>query len=47
MPVSMLKINPRLDLKIMELRLELDAAEKLPVVKGHEEESEKFKGFPV
>ena len=32
----------RLDLKIMELRLQLDAAEKLPVVKGHEEESEKF-----
>ena len=29
----------RLDLKIMELRLQLDAAEKLPVVKGHEEES--------
>lgn len=35
----------RLDLKIMELRLQLDAAEKLPVVKGHEEESEKFKDF--
>ena len=34
-----------LDLKIMELRLQLDAAEKLPVVKGHEEESEKFKDF--
>ena len=30
----------RLDLKIMELRLQLDAA-----VKGHEEESEKFKDF--
>ena len=30
----------RLDLKIMELRLQLDAAEK-----GHEEESEKFKDF--
>ena len=37
--------KPRLDLKIMELRLQLDAAEKLPVVKGHEEESEKFKDF--
>ena len=37
--------NARLDLKIMELRLQLDAAEKLPVVKGHEEESEKFKDF--
>lgn len=35
----------RLDLKIMELRLQLDAAEKLPVVKGHEEESENFKDF--
>ena len=35
----------RLDLKIMELRLQLDAAEKLPVVKGHEEEAEKFKDF--
>ncbi len=35
----------RLDLKIMELRLQLDAAEKLLVVKGHEEESEKFKDF--
>ena len=35
----------RLDLKIVELRLQLDAAEKLPVVKGHEEESEKFKDF--
>ena len=35
----------RLDLKIMELRLQLDAAEKLPVVKGHEEESETFKDF--
>ena len=35
----------RLDLKIMELRLQLGAAEKLPVVKGHEEESEKFKDF--
>ena len=35
----------RLDLKIMELRLQLDATEKLPVVKGHEEESEKFKDF--
>lgn len=35
----------RLDLKIMELRLQLDAAEKLPVVKGHEEKSEKFKDF--
>lgn len=35
----------RLDLKIMELRLQLDAAEKLSVVKGHEEESEKFKDF--
>ena len=35
----------RLDLKIMDLRLQLDAAEKLPVVKGHEEESEKFKDF--
>ena len=35
----------RLDLEIMELRLQLDAAEKLPVVKGHEEESEKFKDF--
>ena len=35
----------RLDLKIMELRLQLDAAEKLPVVKGHEEESKKFKDF--
>ena len=35
----------RLDLKIMELRLQLDAAEKLPAVKGHEEESEKFKDF--
>lgn len=35
----------RLDLKIMELRLQLDAAEKLPVIKGHEEESEKFKDF--
>ena len=35
----------RLDLKIMELRLQLDAEEKLPVVKGHEEESEKFKDF--
>lgn len=35
----------RLDLKIMELRLQLDAAEKLPVVKGHKEESEKFKDF--
>ena len=35
----------RLDLKIMELLLQLDAAEKLPVVKGHEEESEKFKDF--
>ena len=35
----------RLDLKIMELRLQLDAAENLPVVKGHEEESEKFKDF--
>ena len=35
----------RLDLKIMELRLQLDAAEKLPVEKGHEEESEKFKDF--
>ena len=35
----------RLDLNIMELRLQLDAAEKLPVVKGHEEESEKFKDF--
>ena len=35
----------RLDLKIMELRLQLEAAEKLPVVKGHEEESEKFKDF--
>ena len=35
----------RLDLKIMELRLQLDAAEKLPVGKGHEEESEKFKDF--
>lgn len=35
----------RLDLKIMELRLQLDAAEKLPVVKGHEEELEKFKDF--
>ena len=35
----------RLDLKIMELRLQLDAAEKLPVVTGHEEESEKFKDF--
>ena len=35
----------RLDLKIMELRLQLDAAEKLPVVKGHEKESEKFKDF--
>lgn len=35
----------RLDLKIMELRLQLDAAEKLPVVKRHEEESEKFKDF--
>ena len=34
-----------LDLKIMELRLQLDAAEKLPVVKGHEEESENFKDF--
>ena len=35
----------RLDLKIMKLRNKLDAAEKLPVVKGHEEESEKFKDF--
>ena len=35
----------RLDLKIMELLLQLYAAEKLPVVKGHEEESEKFKDF--
>ena len=29
----------------MELRLQLDAAEKLPVVKGLEEESENFKDF--
>lgn len=35
----------RLDLKIMELRLQLDTAEKLPAVKGHEEESEKFNDF--
>lgn len=40
-----LEDKSRLDLKIMELRLQLDAAEKLPVVKGHEEESEKFKDF--
>ena len=38
-------VESRLALKIMELRLQLDAAEKLPVVKGHEEESEKFKDF--
>lgn len=35
----------RLDLKIMELRLQLDTAEKLPAVKGHEEQTEKFKDF--
>lgn len=35
----------RLDLKIMELRLQLDAAEKLPAVKGHEGQTEKFKDF--
>lgn len=35
----------RLDLKIVELRLQLDAAEKLPVVKGNEEQTAKFKDF--
>lgn len=35
----------RLDLKIVELRLQLDAAEKLPAVTKNDEETKKFQNF--
>jgi len=35
----------RLDLKLVELRLQLDAAEKLPAVKNNDAETKKFRDF--